>query len=152
MKKYIANTAVSLSVTFANGGYTRVSFSPLSDGTSVYYTKDKEIQNALEHHYKFGKLFRLAEESIDKTTASNKKPSPKKGKKLSGTDVAEPTPKDSEDKIEGPETEHKEVSVTDLDAAKDYLAENFGVVRTKLKTEEAINETALSLGITFKYP
>ena len=49
------------------------------------------------------------------------------------------------------ETKLREVSVSDLDAAKDYLAENFDVVRTKLKSEDIINATALSYGILFKY-
>lgn len=49
------------------------------------------------------------------------------------------------------EEELKEVNISDLDAAKDYLAENFGVVRTKLKSEEIIKETALSYGITFNF-
>lgn len=60
------------------------------------------------------------------------------------------------EKFEGEEAHEgkakpKEVTVSDLDAAKDYLAENYDVVRTKLKTEEIINETALSFGIVFKY-
>ena len=44
----------------------------------------------------------------------------------------------------------KEVTVSDMDAAKDYLAENFDVVRTKLKSEDSIMKTALKFGIVFK--
>lgn len=175
MKKYLANTTISVSVSLPNGGNARVSFSPLSDGTSVYYTNDKEIQHALEHHYKFGKLFNLVGESQEENAPAAKKPtkSPaKKGKKSSKKDTAEMTveeigkeweefsPEDEADSAneesEGEEAqegegEPKEVTVSDLDAAKDYLAENYDVVRTKLKTEEIINETALSFGIVFKY-
>lgn len=163
MKKYLANTTISVSVSLPNGGNARVSFSPLSDGTSVYYTNDKEIQFALEHHYKFGKLFNLVGESQEENATAAKKPtkSPaKKGKKASKKETPEeaaitneqPTTEESEgeEEHEG-EDEPREVSVSDLDAAKDYLAENYDVVRTKLKTEEIINETALSFGITFKY-
>lgn len=163
MKKYLANTTISVSVSLPNGGNARVSFSPLSDGTSVYYTNDKEIQFALEHHYKFGKLFNLVGESQEENATAAKKPtkSPaKKGKKASKKETPEeaaitneqPTTEESEgeEEHEG-EDEPREVSVSDLDAAKDYLAENYDVVRTKLKTEEIINETALSFGIVFKY-
>lgn len=160
MKKYLANTAISVSVTLPNGGNTRVSFSALTDGTSVYYTDDKEIQWALEHHYKFGKLFRLVGEdnaadnapTPAKSSKKNTSKSPKKGTAketpAETTDEAEAT-SEKESQEEAPEL--KEVSVTDLDAAKDYLAENFDVVRTKLKTEEIIKETALSYGITFNF-
>ena len=178
MKKYVANTAVSVSVTLQNGGNARVSFSALTDGSSVYYTNDKEIQHALEHHYKFGKLFRL-EETEEQAAPTAKKPTAKSpakkntGKKSSKKETPEQTaeeiakeweefnPEDEadsaneeseseEDQEEG-EAELKEVTVSDLDAAKDYLAENFDIVRTKLKTEEIINDTAASLGVVFKY-
>lgn len=137
-----------------------MSFSALTDGTSVYYTDDKEIQWALEHHYKFGKLFRLVGEdnaadnapTPAKSSKKNTSKSPKKGTAketpAETTDEAEAT-SEKESQEEAPEL--KEVSVTDLDAAKDYLAENFDVVRTKLKTEEIIKETALSYGITFNF-
>ena len=177
MKKYLANTTISVSVSLPNGGNTRISFSPLSDGTSVYYTDDKEIQFALEHHYKFGKLFILAGESQERnaptakksTKIPVKKPSGKKSKKetpghtveeiakeweeFNPEDEADSTNEESEgeEDLEEGETELKEVTVSDLDAAKDYLAENFDIVRTKLKTEDIINETALSLGVVFKF-
>lgn len=159
MKKYIANTAISVSVTLPKGGNMRVSFSALTDGTSVYYTDDKEIEWALEHHYKYGKLFRLAGESqtsdtapsagksTQKTTKSSK--ATQKGTPTYTTKTTEP---DSENAGQEETATPREVAVTDLDAAKDYLAENFGVVRTKLKTEEIIKETALGYGITFILP
>lgn len=165
MKKYSANTTISVSVSLPNGGYTRISFSPLSDGTSVYYTDDEEIQHALEHHYKFGKLFSLAEVSNalaakkpTKATArkqpgkSNKRANPEREPAIPEVEAEEPeTDEESEGEEEEEGAEMREVSVSDLDAAKDYLAENFDIVRTKLKTEEIINETAASLGVVFKY-
>lgn len=177
MKKYSANTTISVSVCLPNGGNARVSFSPLSDGSSVYYTNDKEIQFALEHHYKFGKLFTLDGESQEESAATAKKPTKSAAKKQQGKKSKKETPEQTaeeiakeweefnpedeadstneesegeEDQEEG-EAELKEVTVSDLDAAKDYLAENFDIVRTKLKTEEIINDTAASLGVVFKY-
>ena len=72
MKKYIANSDISVSVILPNGEGTRISFSTLSNGMSVFYTSDKDIQWALERHYKFGKLFRLAEETPDEKSVPTK--------------------------------------------------------------------------------
>lgn len=179
MKKYIANTAISISVAFPNGTTSRISFSPLSNGKSVYYTDDSDIQWALEHHYKFGKLFRLEltdeQSSIGNKKRSGLKSPPKKpssGKKTKEpavkediTAVKNDSTEDPEDEIEdipsGAETEdesqeedvaeYREVTVSDMDAAKDYLAEYHDVVRTKLKKEDDIRAAALSFGIIFKY-
>ncbi|MEZ3589648.1 MAG: hypothetical protein K1V84_01255 [Muribaculaceae bacterium] len=180
MNKYIANTAISISVTLPNGNSTRVSFSPLSNGTSVFYTSDNDIQWALEHHYKFGKLFRLVDETpkvkipVPKKISAKpptKNASPKASKKTTSEqadkpiDTPTPTsniveytsnesdidPTSENDNEDGEATEYTEVTVSDVDAAKDYLAEHFEVVRTKLKTEDIITKTALSFGIIFKY-
>lgn len=184
MKKYIANSDISISATLPNKKSTRISFSALSNGMSVFYTSDEDIQWALEHHYKFGKLFRLAEDTPDEkpTTAKKpgkeqvKSPAPKAAKKsakkiekpvenptvpneeatdetadMTGETDAENA--NSNDNSSGEENapEYREVVVSDMDDAKDYLAENFDVVRTKLKNEDSIRETALSFGIIFKY-
>lgn len=180
MKEYRANSDISVSVTLPNKKSTRISFSALSNGSSVLYTSDKDIQWALEHHYKFGKLFRLVGESSEQKPTRNKtqrtgqdKPSaPKSGKKADKTKKTD-EPVDhpvlsAEDETENPEvtvsdetdndtsvddeaSEYTEVTVSDMDAAKDYLAENYEVVRTKLKSEDSIREAALSFGIIFKY-
>ncbi len=172
MKKYIANSDISVSVILPNGEGTRISFSTLSNGTSVFYTSDKDIQWALERHYKFGKLFRLAEETPDEksvpTKKQNKVSAPKTGKRTRRQEKSVDSPGDMTDKAtEGVEEQdddmatessdadnasrYREVVVSDMDAAKDYLADQFDVVRTKLKSEESIREAALSFGIVFKY-
>lgn len=173
MKKYLANTTISVSVSLPNGGNARVSFSPLTDGTSVFYTNDEELQYALEHHYKFGKLFRLVEDTPDEKAAPSKRqskaPASKSGKKagkpiespvISNEEAVNNIPEeieaqDTDNENEASEidevTEYKEVVVSDMDAAKDYLADNFDVVRTKLKNEDSIKEAALAFGIIFKY-
>lgn len=181
MKKYEANTAVGLSVGLRGGGSTRVTFSELSDGRSVYYTDDAEIAWGLEHHYKFGSLFRLAEDTARSTSehgkgakaaargsangrksGEGKNPRGASGHRggtqdvslshaTSGEDLGDTTLEKSVSDFT-PETGMIEVAVTDMDAAKDYLAERFGVVRTKLKSEEIIKETASGFGIEFKFP
>lgn len=177
MKKYSSNSVISISVTLPNKKSTRISFSALSDGSSVYYTTDKDVQWALEHHYKYGKLFRLSGESSEKDQPPTQKlkGQKKSGKKtdkipkaatpdnhsqaINNDETQEELPEDTEGN-EGDDTEtsegvtetsgYKEVEVSDMDAAKDYLAENYEVVRTKLKSEESIRKAALSFGIVFK--
>lgn len=151
MKKYKANTTISVSVSLPKGGSTRVSFSALSDGSSVFYTGDKEIQWALEHHYKYGKLFRLEEEIPDTKQKVRTIKCSTSDTQTIGTPILNSEEENIENSAEKEGLILKEVKVTDLEDAKDYLAENFGVVRTKLKKEETIKETALAYGITFSF-
>lgn len=58
-KYYKANTNVSVSVVLPSKKSLRISFTPLSDGTSTYQTNKEDVQTALERHYKFGRLFKL---------------------------------------------------------------------------------------------
>ncbi len=169
-KKYRANTGISISATLPNGGNARISFTTLSDGTSVFYTKDPDLQWALEHHHRYGKMFRL-ESAEEEKAPKPKKPAPKNTKKetqkketqkekASEAEKPEEAPSEEAPELEeadeneeagNEEPELKEVTVSDVDDAKDYLAEHFEVVRTKMKSEETINATARSFGIIFKY-
>lgn len=169
MKKYISNTTISISAMLPNAKSVRISFTPRTDGSSIFYTSDNDIQHALEHHYKFGKLFRLAEESKDENQIAKrpkKTTAPKPGQKADkskGTPMSVTsstiTPDENSSGINNEDnnisdaesSEYLEVVVSDMDAAKDYLAEKFDVVRTKLKTEDSIREAALAFGIEFKY-
>ena len=169
MNKYIAKTTISISVSLPNGGNTRICFTPCMNGSSVYYTDDKDIQWALEHHHKFGKMFRLVESEVERSAAPKKKVAKSANKKVPKGKAANP-PQSSDNENEDPAEEEleesieslneveddatseiSEVTVSDMDAAKDYLAEHFEVVRTKLKNEEIIKETALAFGIVFKF-
>lgn len=71
MKKYIAKTNVSINVVLASGANRHVSFSPLTGGSSVFYTDDPDLIQAMERHYKFGTLFR-----VDTTYVAETKPKP----------------------------------------------------------------------------
>lgn len=154
MKKYISNTTISISAMLPNGKSVRISFTPRTDGSSIFYTSDNDIQHALEHHYKFGKLFRLAEESMDENQTA-KRPKkitePKLGKKSNKSKETPMSVTSSTITSDENSSGHLEVVVSDMDAAKDYLAEKYDVVRTKLKNEDSIREAALAFGIVFKY-
>lgn len=128
LKKYIAKSHVSINVSVGKGkGSVHVSFSPLTDGGSVYYTDREKIQKALEKHPKYGRLFHLDE------TSKVESPLP-------------PTPPESET---GPVPGPKVIEVASLDDAKNYLVDNFGISRTRLRSRKQIEETAAANGIEF---
>lgn len=98
-------------------------------GSSVYMTRDPKVQKAIESHYWFNDKFFLVE-SIDekKEAAEAKKKAAAKAKKK----VAD---------------EKKTHVVTDVEDAKDYLAEIYGVSRSKMKTKEDILAIAKENGV-----
>lgn len=128
-KKYRANTNISINVVLPSKKNLHISFIPLSDGSSVFITDNKDIQNAIEKNHNYGKLFRLVE-SYDKANQAAAKPD---------NEI------DSADEV----NTVTEIKVSDISAAKDYLADKFGVSRTALRSTQAILNKAEELGITF---
>ena len=126
LKKYEAKSQVNLSVHLPSGANVHVSFSPKTGGSSVFYTSDEALQYGLEHHGRYGKLFRLA--SIE-----DEKPAPKP--------------------IEKKETEpgKKTITFRSNDDAKDYLADKFGISRSKLRSRAAIEEYAVKNDIDIEW-
>lgn len=124
LKIYKANTVLSINVVLRNNKNLHISFTPASDGSSTYATDDEEVQHAVEHNFYFGDKFKLL------------------------TEV-------KEEEAEKPATKEPEkqavmrVKVSDLAAAKDYLAENCGISRTALRSEKSIIEQATANGIEF---
>lgn len=114
-----------MNVVLSSGKSLHVAFNQSSDGSSSYTTSDEEVQKALERHYRFGGLFRLAGE------------------------FAEASPAVPSARAAAPAPEAREVRVSDIAAAKDYLAERYGVSRTSLKSQKSIHEQAASLGLKF---
>ncbi len=126
IKTYKAKTSISINVVLPSKKNMHVSFINHSDGSSSFVTDNSDLQRAIEQHYKFGKLFRLVS-SISPETISAKK---------------------AED------TSEKEVvtvvKMTDLSSAKEYLAEKFGISRSRLRREEDIKAQAQARGIVFE--
>lgn len=89
--------------------------------------------NAIERHYNFGKLFRIESMQDDSKKETAR--------------VVEGTPGKVVEEIAGQAV--KRVKVSDLAAAKDYLAENCGISRTALRSEKSIMEQAAANGIEF---
>lgn len=167
MKKYIAKTNVSINIVLPSGANRHIAFCALTGGGSVYYTDDPEIIQAMERHYKYGTLFRAdpkyaAGKRVD---CSVPKAKPKIVQTQAATDTGATAPADlpetefstdnnepTEETGEGTEVEtgFKKIVVTDPDDAKAYLAEHFGVSRTKIKGVKTIKEIATANGIIFE--
>lgn len=126
MKKiYTSGTCLSLNIRLESGKNLHVSFDAKSDGSSSYITDNENIQKGLERHYLFGEKFRLhkvvEEEELKKNPV-----------------------------VESEEKKSRIVNVSDLAEAKSYVAENFGVSRTLLRTKASIVEYALQHGVEFE--
>lgn len=158
MKKYIAKTNISINIVLSSGANRHIAFSALTGRGSVYYTDEPEIIQAIERHYKYGKLFRIdpscaTEEQMAKAPSKAKATDkPEERSELESSTKGEAGPKGSEGgNEEGEEAEGtKKVVVSDPDAAKAYLSEYFGYSRTKLKTIKAIKEAAANSGVEFE--
>lgn len=130
IKTYRAKTAVSLNVVLPTKKSQHIAFTPLSNGGSTYTTDNEMIQQALESHYRFGSLFRLystRDTSKNTTTIVEEK-------KVASTKQA---------------TALTQITVSDIAAAKDYLAEKKGVSRTLMRSTAAILQQAKAHGIEF---
>lgn len=127
-KKYQAGTDLSFSVMVGNER-VRVVFEGKTMGCSIYGTRDEKLQKAIESHYWFKDKFFLVEAVDEKKEAAEaKKRSAAKTKKKAAE-------------------EKKTHIVTDFEDARDYLAETFGVSRSKLKTKEDILSIAKEKGV-----
>lgn len=121
-KRYTSSARVVISVATDNGGNMRVAFNPLTGGGSYFETSDEQLQKAIENNANYGKTFIGLEVEEQATPAPAAKEEPK-----------------------GP----KQVNVASLDDAKEYLAEKFGISRTKLRSKSAILAAAEENGIEF---
>lgn len=121
IKIYTAYTNISISVNLNNNKSIRISFEPRTKGSSVFQTADKDVQDAMEKHHQYGKLFKLAE-----TVQVEEKKAEKTAK-----------------------NELKKVKVSSLEDAKEYLKENFAISWTKLRTQEIIMSVGKEKGVEF---
>ena len=126
--KYQAGTDLAFSV-MVGDERMRIVFEGKSTGSSFYMTRDPKVQNAIESHYWFNDKFFLVE-SIDekKEAAEAKKKAAAKTKK----------------KVDDEKKTHV---VTDFEDAKDYLADTYGVSRSKMKTKEDILAISKEKGV-----
>ena len=129
-KRYKSKTSISINVVLKSKKSMHIAFTAQSDGSSVYTTDNPDVQYALEHHYKYGKLFKLVSTESEADIKAKK-------------EAEEAAANEKKDEI-------RKVSVSDLAAAKDFLADTFGISRTSLRSEKAIMEAAKAHNIEFE--
>ena len=129
LKIYKSKSQVSLTVCLGNGSNNHISFQPLTGGGSVYYTHDSVIQQALESHHKYGRLFKL--ESTKDITKVSSAPVKKVEAKKKSVSSDKPV----------------QFQASCNDDAKEYLAEKYGVKRTSMRNKDQINAAAKQCGV-----
>lgn len=112
-------------------GRKRIVFDGQSRGTSIYSTRDTDEQKAIESHCWFGDKFWLVEAVDEKKLEQEAK-------------------KKAAAKTKKTEEEKKTVSVQDIADAKDYLADTFGISRSKMKTREDVLAIAKENNVEFE--
>jgi hypothetical protein len=127
-KKYQAGSDLAFSVMVGNERM-RIVFEGKTMGCSIYMTRDPKVQKAIESHYWFKDKFFLVETIDEKKEAAEAK---KKAAAKTKKKVAD---------------EKKTHVVADFEDAKDYLAETYGVSRSKMKTKEDILDIAKEKGV-----
>ena len=122
IKRYYSKSSISINVVLSNNKSLHISFMPLSNGHSEYITENKDIQAAIEKHHANGKKFKLKN-----SQTTRKKTAAVPEKKTLQT-----------------------IPVSDISAAKEYIADKYGVSRTLMKSPEDIIRIAKSKGIIFE--
>ena len=150
IKTYKANTNISISVVLQSKKSLHISFTPLSNGSSTFTTDNEEVINAIERHYNFGKLFRLLSVH-DESKKKDEEESSDNTSPAEGITINDNEAKEDDEQNDGSPTnnELKKITISDLAAAKDYLADNFGISRTTLRSKKTIIEQAEANGIEF---
>ena len=134
IKVYKSNSCVSVSARMKNGTNVRVSFTPITGKGSVFYTDNVRLQEALEKHPKFGRLFFLDGSATQSQSTGQ------------GDDSATQSQSTGENDGEGLT---REIKAMCNDDAKDYLAEKYGISRSKLRTRSQIEDAGTEYGIHF---
>nr|DAV37241.1 MAG TPA: hypothetical protein [Caudoviricetes sp.] len=160
-KIYKANTNVSINVVLPSKKNLHITFTPLSNGSSVFSTDNEVLQKAIERHYRFGSLFRLAEKysvskkSTDKDINNKTNPEPQTVEETEKSDGTAELPEKSDETTDEADNDSEnngltKVHVTDIASAKDYLADKFGISRTSMRSTKSIIEQASANGIEFE--
>ena len=153
IKTYIANTNISINVVLPSKKNFHITFTPLSNGSSVFTTDNEILQRSIERHYNFGKLFRLqtsqGQSAERKATDKQKVTSLKNQKEIPAVENVDKTELDNNENVEqNGETEDNagagndetvcKVKMSDIAAAKDYLADKFGISRTSMRSTNSL--------------
>jgi len=122
MKKFVSKSIISLSLLLEDGSKAHIAFTPQSSGGSVFYTNDEKLVAALHNHHSYAVRYREVAMPVE---------------------APAPAPSKEEEKA----SEAHQIPFACNDDAKDYLAEHFGISRSKMRTRASIEEIAKSNGI-----
>lgn len=126
-KVYIANTDVAFTINYGDKR-KRISFTSKSGNSgSVYFTSDELVQEGIEKHPWYGDKVMLRE-SVDE-------------ERLAQEAAAK------EDERKSKESEALVHHVDSPNEAKDYLADKFGISRSKMRSVSAILQVAKECGV-----
>ena len=128
-KEYRAHSAISMNIILPSGKSAHASFDALTGGGRMYVTDSAAIQQGLESHPRFGKMFKLVKVGEDKPVE----------KVESKVESREPAPKIAT------------INVASLEDAKNYLVETFGISRTKLRSRKAIEDAGAANNVEFNF-
>lgn len=132
IKRYKSTTDISINVVIKESKKNlHISFTAQSDGSSYFITDNQAIQYAIEHHYQYGKKFKL-DTTYNVETKSNTKSNKNDSTSSEGENI-------------------QTIMVADTSEARDILADRFGVSRTKLRGDESIAKAAKAHNIQFEY-
>ena len=177
-KTYKSPSNIAINVVLSNGSNLLVSFSSKTIGGSIFTTSNEEVQQAIERHYNYNKLFFLertviTEDKVSKTkkntpvntvnkeSAKSENINNDEPKEDNSEATEEETEKDEELTAEedNKETEVTEsdvttdgmtkVEFTDLVSAREYLNENFGIPKQTIMSKASIIEAAKAHNIVF---
>ncbi len=127
MYKFRAKTHIGITVN-VKGGHVHITFTELTGGGSIYTTENKVIAEALRKHPKFGKLF--TEQEVKEETAKQQELEQKKADDRAKQSIKE---------------------FACVEDAKEYMADTFGISRSKLRTRGDIEKQATGRGVTIQW-
>lgn len=126
---------MSVTVRLKSGSNTHITFQPQTGGGSIYYTKDDIVQDGLESHPKFGRLFKLAGAQEEVKPAVKKVEANNEGNGLEEAEGAKQTASGAT------------FTASCNDDAKEYLAEKYGVKRSLMRNKDQILAAAQQHGV-----
>lgn len=140
LKRYKSKSCISLSVKLPTGGTTHVSFTPQTGGGSVLYTENEKLQEGLEKHPKYGRLF--DEDKIEEQERNQPINTVSGGGGNNESNGGTTTEGEDGSTL-------RVVKVLCNDDAKEHLATKFGISRSKLRSRVQIEASAKANGIRF---
>ncbi len=149
VKTYRACTAVSFTAYLKDGASKRIQFESQSLGDSIYITRDKSVQDAIERHPLFGKLFALHSVMQEEDSVMQEEDSVMQEEDSEEASGSMSDTQDEGSSDDGVHTTEATIEVACLDDAKQWLIDNLGAPKSKLRNRNEILRYAEHAGINF---